>query len=86
MKVYSVFSLESPHRGDSNEYTEYTIFNTKKKITLNYPKSAGTVFFQGTQEQVRSSRGKRAISVRATEVLLYYECTNKRMDRQLSQK
>ena len=28
-------------------------------------------FFQGTQERVRNSRGKRAISVRATEVVLY---------------
>ena len=27
MKVFCVFSLESPHRGDSNEYTQYTIFN-----------------------------------------------------------
>ena len=26
MKVYCVFSLESPHRGDSNVYTQYTIF------------------------------------------------------------
>ena len=26
MKVYCVFTLESPHRGDSNEYTQYTIF------------------------------------------------------------
>ena len=33
-----MFSLESPHRGDSNEYTQYAIFNIKKKITLNYPK------------------------------------------------
>ena len=40
MKVYCVFSLESPPRGDSNEYTQYTIFNIKKKITLNYPRSA----------------------------------------------
>ena len=40
MKVYCVFSLESPHRGDSNENTKYTIFNIKKKITLNYPESA----------------------------------------------
>ena len=45
MTVYCVFSLESPHRGDSNEYTKYTIFNTKKKITLNYPKSATMGFF-----------------------------------------
>ena len=28
-------------------------------------------FFLGTQERVRNSHGKRAISVRATEVLLY---------------
>ena len=26
-KVCCVFSLESPHRGDSNECTQYTIFN-----------------------------------------------------------
>ena len=45
MKVCCVFWLELPHRGDSNEYTQYTIFNTKKKkITLNYPKSAATGF------------------------------------------
>ena len=50
MKVFCVFLLESSHRGDSNEYTQYTIFNIKKKITLNYPKSAAMVFFPVTQE------------------------------------
>ena len=70
MEVYCVFSLESPHRGDSNEYTQYTIFNNKIKITLNYPKYSGMGFFQGTQERVRTNRGKRAISVRPIEVLL----------------
>ena len=45
MKVCCVFSLESPHRGDSNEYTLYTVFNIKKKITLNYPKPAAKGFF-----------------------------------------
>ena len=39
-----MFSLESPHRGDSNEYTQYTVLNIKKKITQNYPKSAATGF------------------------------------------
>ena len=39
-----MFSLESPHQGDSNEYTQYTIFNIKKKITLNYPKSEAIGF------------------------------------------
>ena len=37
MKVYCVFSLESPQRGDSNEYTQYTIFQYKKE---NIPKSS----------------------------------------------
>ena len=45
MKVCCVFSLESPHRGDSNKYTQYTIFNIKRKITLNHPKSAAMGFF-----------------------------------------
>ena len=44
----------------------------KKKITLNYPKSAAMGFFQRTEDRVRSSRGKRAIrlSVPATEVVM----------------
>ena len=37
MEVCFVFSLESSHRDDSNEYTQYTIFNIKKKIVLNLP-------------------------------------------------
>ena len=40
-----MFAFESPHRGDSNEYTQYTIFNMNKKTTLNYPKSAAMGFF-----------------------------------------
>ena len=46
--------------------------NTKKKNILNYPKSASMEFYQRTQERVRNSRGKRDISVRAIEVLLYF--------------
>ena len=45
MKVSCVFTLESLHRGDSNEYTQYTIFNMNKKNILNYPKSAAMGFF-----------------------------------------
>ena len=44
MKVCCVFSSESPHPGDSNEYIQYTIFNIKKNIILNYPKSAAIGF------------------------------------------
>ena len=40
-----MFSLESPHRGDSNENTQYTIFNIYKKVSLNYPKFAAMKSF-----------------------------------------
>ena len=40
-----MFLLEPPHRGDSNENTQYIIFNMNKKNTLNYPKFAAMVFF-----------------------------------------
>ena len=40
-----MFSLELPRRGDSNEYTQYTLFNLTKKISLNYSKSAAMGFF-----------------------------------------
>ena len=66
-----MFSLESLYRGDSNVYTQYTSFIIKNEITSDYSKSAAMGFFtQGTQDRVRNSRGKRAISVRATDVLL----------------
>ena len=45
MKVCCEFLLESPLRGDSDEYTQYTIFNIKRKIILNYPKSEAMGFF-----------------------------------------
>ena len=64
-----MFSFESPYRRNSYEYTQYIIFNTKKK--KKSPTSAAMGFFLGTQERVRDSHGKRAISIRATEVLLY---------------
>ena len=40
-----MFSLELPHRGDTNEYTQYTIFNINTINHLNYPKSAAMGFF-----------------------------------------
>ena len=43
MTVCCVFSLESPHQGDSNEYTQHSnlkilCINIKKEITRNYSK------------------------------------------------
>ena len=40
-----MFSLESPHGGDSNEYTQYTISNMNKENPLNDPKSAAMSVF-----------------------------------------
>ena len=71
IKVFCVISLESPPHGESNEYTQYSIFNIKRKITLTYLKSVALRFCLRIQERVRTSHGKRAISVQATEVLLY---------------
>ena len=51
MRVCCVFSLESPHRGDSNEYIQYTIFNINTK---DHPKLSQIcsyeILFEGTQE------------------------------------
>ena len=52
IKVYCVLSLELPHQGDSNEYTQYFSFNRKNKIALNYPISAAMGFFRGTHKRV----------------------------------
>ena len=45
----------------------------KRKSPIIIPDLQLWDFFQGTQEQVRNSHGKRAISVRADEGLLYYK-------------
>ena len=60
--------------------TQHTMFKLKKNITLNYPKSVAMPFFQGTKERVRNTRGKRTISVRATEGLPYVETLGHRAD------
>ena len=50
-----MFSLESPHRGDSNEYTQYTISNIKQKITLNYPNLQLCDFFKGFKNECETA-------------------------------
>ena len=48
MKVSCVLTLESPHRGDFNEYTQHFHnynFHNKKKITIDCPTSAAMGFF-----------------------------------------
>ena len=52
MKVYCVFTLESPHRGDSNEYTQYTIFQyeNEKHPKLSQNCSYG-IFSKGLKKE-----------------------------------
>ena len=65
MKVCCVFSLESPHRGDSNENMQHTIINIKRKspgiIRQINNVCSYVILLLVTQERVRNSRGKRAI-------------------------
>ena len=80
MKVCCVFSLESPHRRDSNEYTQYTIFDIKKENhpTLSQICSHG-ILFQGTQEEFETAMVNEP-SVFAIEVLLYFILSNVYID------
>ena len=66
-----MFSLESLHRGNSNEYVHNIPFSIYKKGKLpsNIPNLQPKHFFLGTQERVPNSRGKWAISVQALEVM-----------------
>ena len=51
-----MFSLESPHQGNSNEYTKFTIFNIKKKkIILNYSASAAMGFSKGLENEFETA-------------------------------
>ena len=72
MMVYCVFSLESPHRGDSNENTQYTFSRYEKEnhSKLSQICSYG-IFSKGLKNEFETAVGKRAISARATEVLLW---------------
>ena len=70
MKVYCVFSLESPHRGDSNVYTQYTIFVIKTKIAPDYSKSAAMGFFP--RDSRTSSKQPWEIEPSVFEQLKFY--------------
>ena len=50
-----MFSLESPHRGDSNKYTQYTIFNIKKENHIKLSKSAAMGFSKGLKNEVETT-------------------------------
>ena len=59
MKVWCVFSLESPRRGDSNKHKQFTIINIKKKITLIFPKYKNVcshgIFSKGLEDEFETA-------------------------------
>ena len=70
LNVYCVFSLESPHRGDSNEYTQYILFYIKIKSPPKIKPNLQLCFFStGLKNQFETAVVN--ISVRATKGLLY---------------
>ena len=55
VEVPCVFSFESPHQCDSNEYTQHTINNIKRKspeISQNTIMSAAMIFFVRVSETI----------------------------------
>ena len=53
MKVECLFPLELAHQGNSNVYTQYTIFKIKKENHSKLSQICSYGFlFQGAQEQV----------------------------------
>ena len=57
------------HGGESNVYTQNTIFNIKEDHP-KLPQTCSYVFPQDTLERVRNNCGKRAVSVQGTEGVL----------------
>ena len=41
--------------GDSNECTQYIVFNIKKKVTLNYPTFAAKGFSRGLKNEFETA-------------------------------
>ena len=56
MKVCCVFSSKSPHRGDSNENTQYTIFNIKQENCPKLSQICSYVFFsKGLKNEIETA-------------------------------
>ena len=69
--VWCVYSLELPRWGNSNEYTQHTVYWYSKTISLNIYFLELLEEFRRDSKRVQIRLGKRAIGVWATEVRLY---------------
>ena len=68
-----MFLLELPNRGDSNEYTRHTIFNTTKIIALNYPKCSYVIFSKGLKNEFETA----VVNEPSVFELLKFHCKKK---------
>ena len=77
MKICRVFSLESPHWGDSNEYTQYTNVNIKKENHTKLSKiySPGT-FSLGLKNEFETA----VVNEPSVFEPLEFYCNNKNKD------
>ena len=75
-----MFSLESPHRGDSYEYTQYTIFNMNRK---KHPKLS-QIYSSGHLSKGRKNKFETAMVNEPSvfEPLKFY-CTEKNRQEQV---
>ena len=72
-----MFSLESPQSGNSNDYTQCTIFNTKKKITLNYPKvSSYGIFAIGLKNEFETAAVNESSVFKPLKVYCFHEISS----------
>ena len=76
--VGCVFSLESPHRGHSNDNTQHTIYNIIKENHPKLSQISAMRFLQGTKERDQNSLVNEPS---VFEPLKFY-CTSLQMHRQ----
>ena len=67
-----MFSLESPHRGDSNEYTQYTISQYKKE---NHPKSSQICNYRIQSKGPKNEFETAVVNEPSVFELLKFYCT-----------
>ena len=75
MKVCCVLLLESPHRGDSNEYTQHTIINIKKEIGPNYPKHNNVCSYGSCSWELKNEFETAMVNEQSVFEPLKFYCT-----------
>ena len=72
-----MFSLESPHRGISNKYTQHTIININKKIIQYYPIYIEDIYFlEVNTKYISSNVMKISVNSRVRSTSEFYDIFN----------